>query len=105
MSFTVVYLHPCRRDRLRAAFIDSLAILGTNTIYILTRDLQKNYRADHSHRMNYLIAIATLHVTVGVVGLTAAAIVKEAWNPGSLREETTRGLAQHPTHLATHTTQ
>ncbi len=109
-NFTIIYTDPCRLDRLRAAFAMNIHLLGPLYTAQLVDAVQCGYIQHRSTRVNFTFALHALHTLAGLDGLSAIAIVKEAWNEGSLRG---RANATHDapqpiatiTHPSTNTTQ
>ncbi len=108
MTMTIVYLHPCRRERLRDAFAVNIHILGPMRTAQFVNAVQYSYQYHLSPRTNYIFALHALNTVAGIQGLAAIAIVKEAWNEGSLRQLDDRQRGQEPvniTHAPTNTIQ
>ncbi len=53
MNLTVLYLNPCRRERLRAAFEVNLKILGPIYTASLVNAIENSYLFHRSVRVNY----------------------------------------------------
>ncbi len=107
-NITVVYLDPIRRERLRAAFADNITLLGPMRTAQLVNAIQYGYSQHRSPRANYNFALHALGTVAGLVGLNAIAIVKEAWNVGSLIPRLASNYQQPVaaiTHPSTNTTQ
>ncbi len=85
MTLTILYLNPCRRNRLRAAFSTNIHLLGPMRTAQLVNAITEAYNPHRSPRVNYNHALHALHYAAGLIGLSAIAIVKEAWNTNSLR--------------------
>ena len=107
MSLTILYLHSCRRDRLRDAFDHALQLLGPSNIAALTEALVQAYQPARSARTNYNYAMHALHRVAGLSGLVAIAIIKEAWNVNSLAplDDTHPQPTADITHPSTNTPQ
>ncbi len=84
MTLTILYLDPCRLNRLRDAFSDVNHILGPTRTTMLVDAVRSSYIPHRSLRTNYNFAVHALLVTVGLQGIAAISIIKEAWTPGSL---------------------
>ena len=84
MSLTIIHLNTCRRDRLRAALAYNIKILGPLHTATIVEALVYAYQHHNTTRTNYNFALHALLHVAGLEGLAAIALVKEAWNPGSL---------------------
>ncbi len=102
MTLTVLYLNPCRRERLRAAFEVNLKVLGPIFTASLVNAVENSYIPHRSVRVNYSYAMYALHVVAGLQGLAAIAIIKEAWGVKNARAAGTR--KQEPANIPTHPT-
>ncbi len=100
-NFTIIYTDPCRRDRLRAAFATNIHLLGPLYTAQLVNAVHCGYIQHRSTRANYTFALHALHTLAGLVGLSAIAIIKEAWNEGSLAPCDARDVPQ-PVATITH---
>ncbi len=87
MTLTILYLDPCRRERLRAAFSDANHFLGPIHTASLVYAVRSSYIPHRSFRTNYNFAMHALLVIVGLQGIVATAIIKEAWNPNSMASD------------------
>ncbi len=110
MTVTILYLNPCRRERLRDAFAMNIRFIGPMLTARLVNAVERSYQPHNSPRTNYIYAMHALHRVAGVQGLAAISIIKEAWANGSLcpldNQHEQRG--QEPaniTHLPTNTIQ
>ncbi len=100
MTLTILYLNPCRRERLKAAFEVNLKILGPLFTARLVKAVENSYLPHHSLRVNYNFAMHALHVVAGLQGLAAVTIIKEAWGMKNARAAGTR--EQEPANIPTH---
>ena len=111
MTLTILYLNPCRRERLRAAFAHTLIHLGPLQAAAIVEALVQAYQPENALRTDYNFARHALHYGVGIEGLAAISLVKVAWNDGSLDPShgTDGTHGQEPasiiTHPSTNTTQ
>ncbi len=106
MNLTVLYLNPCRRERLKAAFEVNLKILGPIYTASLVNAVVNSYLPHRSVRVNYNYAMHALHVVAGLSGLAAIAIIKEAWGVKNARVKNARATpANIPIHPTTNTLQ
>lgn len=97
---TIIYLDTYRRDCLRAAFSDVVTYFGPLKTAVIIETIKAARKSNCSHRVNYNRALYALDRFIGVSGLPAVALIKEAWNPNSLRGASATHTT-HPTHLTT----
>ncbi len=105
MTITIIHLDPIRRERLRAAFATNIHLLGPMQTAQLVEAIHSSYIPHRSLRANYNFALHALHTLTGLQGLSAVAIVKEAWNEGSLAPRCAPQPVADITHPSTNTTQ
>ena len=105
MPITVLYLNSCRRERLRDALAHTLLHLGPCRAAATVDALQKAYQSHNTTRTNYNFALHALQHVVGLEGLAAISLIKEAWNPNSLSPLNLPEPVADITHPSTNTTQ
>ena len=105
MSLTILYLHSCHRERLRAAFDHNIQIHGPVQTARIVNAIAAGYAPNLSPRVNYNHALLTLQDVAGLAGLAAISIIKEAWNPDSLTPLCEQEPVADIAHPSTNTTQ
>ncbi len=109
MTLTVICTDPIRRERLRTTFAINIHLLGPMQTAFLVDAVRSSYLPHRSPRTNYNFALHALYTIAGLQGLSAIAIVKEAWNEGSLAPRYAQANTPQPsatiTHPSTNTTQ
>ncbi len=101
MPITVICTDPIRRERLRAAFTLNIHLLGPIQTAFLVDAIRSSYIPHRSPRANYNFALHALYAVAGLQGLSAIAIIKEAWNEGSLAPRCAPQPVANITHPST----